>query len=126
MFRKSVPLFLVLALCGSIQGQTFLGKGVVAWMTDLDSNDAGVRRSAAYALGKLGKDAADARPALEAALRDDQPAVRQNVAWALGKLGPKAVPALREALRDRDDLVKRDAINSLGQFKDNTEAVRPA
>jgi HEAT repeat protein len=74
-----------------------------------------VRRSAACALG-LHKNVADAQGALEAALADPFPEVRQNVAWALGRVGPPAIPKLREALSDGDPMVKRDAAQSLGLF----------
>jgi HEAT repeat protein len=56
-----------------------------------------VRRSAAYALGNLAKDAKPAQAALEAALEDAEAVVRQNVAWALGRVGPGTVPSLRKA-----------------------------
>lgn len=74
-----------------------------------------VRRSAAFALGCLAEGADAALPALAAALGDDSAAVRQNAAWALGKLGAPAVPALRQALKDADGLVQRDAAASLNQ-----------
>src|SRR5262249_42540539 len=61
--------------------------------------------------------------ALGKALKDGNPAVRQNVAFALGRLGEKAVPYLREALRDDDVLVRRDAASSLGEMGDKA---RPA
>ncbi len=76
-----------------------------------------VRRSAAFALGCLDRDAAPAQEALETALHDQAPEVRQNAAWALGRVGPAAVPKLRAALRDVDPFVKRDAAQSLGLFE---------
>ncbi len=76
-----------------------------------------VRRSAAFALGCHGPAAAAARKALEAALNDEQVAVRQNAAWALGRLATVAVvPALKKALGDRDLLVRRDAAGALDQL----------
>lgn len=75
-----------------------------------------VRRSAAFALGCLGGDAAASRPAVEKVLGDKRPEVRQSAAWALGRLGDQAVPALTQLLGDPDDLVLRDAVNSLGQL----------
>ena len=72
-----------------------------------------VRRSAAFALGCLGQDSAAAQEPLEAALRDAFPEVRQNAAWALGRVGQAAIPRLREALRDSDAFVKRDAAQAL-------------
>jgi HEAT repeat protein len=83
-----------------------------------------VRRSAAYALGNLAKDAKPAQAALEAALADGEAIVRQNVAWALGRVGPGTVPSLRKALQDKDNLVRRDAADSLGHL--NAEILRNA
>jgi HEAT repeat protein len=82
-----------------------------------------VRRSAAVALGDLGPKGETALPALEKALGDDRPEVRQNVAWALGKIAGNAVTPLRRALRDRDAYVVRDAANAVGELK---EAGHPA
>jgi HEAT repeat protein len=76
-----------------------------------------VRRSAAFALGCLEGEAAKHQAALEALLRDPNPAVKQNAAWALGKAGPSAIPKLREALRDEDAFVKRDAVIALKSFE---------
>ena len=49
-----------------------------------------VRRSAAFALGAFGPEAAPARDDLIAASKDASAIVRQNAAWALGKLGKAA------------------------------------
>jgi len=68
-----------------------------------------VRRSAAFALGSVGSASPEAQQALEKALADANPAVRQNVAWAMGRIGPTAMPALKKALTDPDPLVCRDA-----------------
>jgi HEAT repeat protein len=84
-----------------------------------------VRRSAAVALGGLGPKGEAALPALEIALDDQRPEVRQNVAWALGKIGGKCVPALRRALADRDPLVVRDAANSVGRCREAGHAALP-
>src|SRR5262249_44895183 len=76
----------------------------------LKDKDALVRRSAAYALGCLREDALPALPALETAVGDSHPGVRQNAAWALGRLGAKeTVAPLRKALVDADPVVRRDA-----------------
>ena len=69
-----------------------------------------VRRSAADALGKIGPPAAEAVPALAAALHDPDEDVRRSAADALGKIGPaaaEAVPALAAALHDPDRDVRR-------------------
>src|SRR5262249_42207373 len=57
------------------------------------------RRSAAIALGQIGK---DALPALIAALKDQDVVVRSSAAGALGQIGKDAVPALIAALKDQD------------------------
>src|SRR5262245_23513015 len=72
-----------------------------------------VRRSAAYALGCMGKALPAVQAALNAGLQDKEPAVRQNVAWALGRLGDETIAPLRKALKDADPLVRRDAANSV-------------
>ncbi len=77
-----------------------------------------VRRSAAFALGCLESQAEPAREQLEAALADTSPEVRQNVAWALGRVSAAAIPKLRDALRDTDPFVKRDAAQSLYLIED--------
>jgi HEAT repeat protein len=58
-------------------------------------------------------------PALMEALKDTDPSVRQEAAFALGNI-PRdmrvAVPALIDALRDKDDSVRKNAIQSLGSI----------
>jgi HEAT repeat protein len=73
-----------------------------------------VKRSAAVALGNLGPDAKDAKAALEQALADANPAVRQNAAWAVGQIKTESAAALKNALKDQDALVVRDAAKSVG------------
>src|SRR5262249_12829855 len=85
-----------------------------------------VKRSAAYALGTFGAEAAPAVPALKTALRDGTPMVRQNAAWALGNIGKDSkdgkpvgedvVALLCDRLKDDDPLVKRDAASALGEI----------
>lgn len=79
-----------------------------------------VRRSAAYALGAFGPQAAPAATALREALASTDADVRQNAAWALGQLAEMAddddVSALRERLGDKSTLVRRDAATALGKL----------
>jgi HEAT repeat protein len=79
-----------------------------------------VRRSAGFAAGSCGTEAAEARAALLAALGDPEPMVRQNAAWALGRLGPDpaagASAGLARALSDQDPGVRRDAAAALGDL----------
>lgn len=64
----------------------FLGKSSDAWRKELNSTDASVRRSAAFALGRLGDDARDAVPDLVRLLGDDETKVRDMAASALGDI----------------------------------------
>jgi HEAT repeat protein len=84
-----------------------------------------VRRSAAFALGSIGSASPTALQALERALADASPGVRQNAAWALGRLGPTAVPALRKALTDADAVVCRDAAASCGLIGKDAHPLLP-
>lgn len=82
-----------------------------------------VRAEAAKALGDMG--AWDAVPALAAALKDPFPEVRAAAAYALVELkehAKDAVPALKEALTDRDRLVVHNVVVALH----NLEAATPA
>src|SRR5439155_22935303 len=95
------------------------------------------RRSAACALGKLGrlalveedKSASAVRGALQKALADPDAAVRQNAVWALGRVAAKkgddAVGSLCQALTDPDPLVRRDAALALGEFGAAARAALP-
>lgn len=103
---------------------------VVLNLCDMLGRDsaAGVRRAAAFALGSLAESvsaagqplAAAPRVALERALEDSVPEVRQNAAWALGQfgaeVGPEAARKLSQLLQDTDELVRRDAANALGEL----------
>jgi HEAT repeat protein len=101
--------------------QPFWAKTGTALQKKLKEDDEPrVRRSAAFALGAFGPDAAPARDGLIAASKDSSPLVRQNAAWALGKLGKEAgadgVEQLRNLLQDSEPLVRRDALHALGEI----------
>lgn len=88
-----------------------------------------VRRSAAYAVGAFGPQAAGAVGDLMKALEDEKDSVRQNAAWALGRIGEDAsaaVPKLCACLRDKNTLVRRDAAGAFGAMgKAAEKAGRP-
>lgn len=110
------------------RAQTFLGRNAGDWERQLkDGKDDKARRSAAFALGKLGSSAFSAAGGLKKALREDKAAsVREAAALALGDVGrgalkalddPDLVEALKAALaKDSDALVRRSAALSLGKF----------
>jgi HEAT repeat protein len=87
----------------------------------LKSANADERRAAAEALGKAGKDAKDAAPALIAALKDSDLFVRTFAAQALGDVGadPKTVAAALQAVmkntREKEE-VHEAALASLGKL----------
>ncbi len=92
---------------------------VLALSEDLKSEDPETRAKAAVALGKAGKDARAAMPALLDALRDSDEKVRDLVADALDQAGPPAkddFPALSTALRDDDPDVKTYAVSALEEL----------
>jgi HEAT repeat protein len=98
---------------GAVEGGT-----VVTAMKEVLAKDPAplVKRSAAVALGNMGHDAASAQDALERALSDPDPTVRQNAAWALGQVGAGGVDALRKGVRDKDTQVVRDSAKALAQL----------
>ncbi|MGL4461992.1 MAG: HEAT repeat domain-containing protein [Planctomycetia bacterium] len=114
--------------CGRKPG--FAGKSVAELTVLLGSVTAKDRADAAMGLGKLGREAALATPALAAALKDGDRQVRQLAADALGRIGApeaaSAVPALADALGDEDAAVRRMAAVSLGKLGPAAAAAIPA
>ncbi len=73
-----------------------------------------------YAIEVLMKIGTSAVALLSAALKDEEPLVREIVASALGKLGEgEAVPALIESLQDADANVQLQAAKSLNRLGDS-------
>ena len=90
---------------------------VPAWAPDLTAllldTDAGVRRRAALAIGRVGR--LEGVPALVGALGDPDEEVRAMAAFALGLVGDKAgVEPLRAALKDSSARVRGRAAEGLG------------
>jgi HEAT repeat protein len=119
----------------------FLGKPEPQWSEELKpSHPAPVRRSAAFALGKLGGQAFDSIPRLVKALDDPDPTVRDASAYALGEIcaalaensnavsqWEKTGSALTTALtRDPDPRVRRSAAFALGSQGRNAAPARDA
>src|ERR1035437_5404635 len=75
-----------------------------------------LRCGAARCLGMLGPEAASAAPQLAQALRDPEPAVRNDAVLALGQLGTAAVPHLTLALQEQDPHVRQAAAFFLGRM----------
>ena len=105
---------------------------------DLKSKSAEVRANAASSLGENAspdfpvdqrEPMRKATPALMEALKDHEPEVRSQAAYAIGNIPGDmrvAVPALVEALHDRDDSVRRATAQSLGNIGQSPELAVPA
>ncbi len=125
--HRLLAIGFLLMVCDLAFGQKaghFLNKPAATWAIELKSKDAGVRRSAAYALGKCGADADPYVNALRQALTDDDEGVREAAAGAFGDLGrligEPAIPDLREHLvakRENSALVRRAAATALGKLR---------
>jgi HEAT repeat protein len=106
----------------------FLGKSVADWQKELNDADAKVRRSAAFALGRLGAGAQPAVRDLVRRLRDQDGGVRAMAASALGDITKalngdaldvweEAAGTLVDVLKnDKDAHVRRGAAYALGTF----------
>lgn len=108
----------------SAQEKGFLGKTAHEWGVQLKSGDPKLRRNASFALGKMGKNASQALPAMKAAYRNEKDAkVKEALIFALGEISRDSVNArndpdlervLIEAGRDMDPYLRRSAIYALG------------
>jgi HEAT repeat protein len=138
--KRLLTIIVGLVVCALLSGTTqaqqgkFLGKSADLWQKELSSKDAKDRASAAFALGKIGSDAADALPALVKLLQQDKEAtVRDAVALAIGNIAKRGlasvevISALCTALtKDTDYAVKRSAAVALGHSAFDTPDVRSA
>jgi HEAT repeat protein len=116
--------------------QSFLGKSTLTWTQELERPEESARRNAAYALGKLGSQAAQSIPnLLERLQKDSSPKVREAAAFALGEIGresinaaanQKLVPVLANALKDENSLVRRSAAFALGNLGNDAAAALDA
>src|SRR5205823_13300441 len=98
----------------------FLKKTPDDWAGQLRSADPGARRSAAFALGKMGTRAAKALPELKARLREEKdPKVKEALACALGEVASNSLQASADvelerlpvnAGQDVSTLVRRSAV----------------
>jgi len=100
-------------------------KPAISTLVDaLDTNDSELRGLAAFALGKMGPEAADAVPALRKRLRDGLGSGNPTpIVWALLNILPEdqpikvmAVPLLRRALSHQEDFVRAEAAQALGRI----------
>ena len=97
------------------------GGPVVVGMGSITEEDGPVRLAAAVALGKIGREARFAVPALLKALDDPDSRVRAEAAASLGAIGPDAAAAIPELARlaagEGDDPVADLATRAMGEMK---------
>ncbi len=79
------------------------------------SPDPAVQRSAAVALGTMGRETPAILTALRGQAGNASVGVRQNVAWALGQVGNDNVGVLTKLLGDADPQVKMNAANAVAE-----------
>jgi HEAT repeat protein len=102
-------------------GQRFLNKSAHGWRQDLKSSSAAARRSAAFALGKLGAEGTAFIDDLVRVLSDRDESVREAATVALGEIGALAAaeavaPLTRLLESDSSPAVRRSAAATLGKF----------
>src|SRR5262249_41614346 len=107
----------------TVWAQSFLGKSAEEWIKELKDPKPDVRRSAAFALGKLGGQATSAvHPLLDRLQSDKEASVREAAALALGEIGPttskRALPELRKVLANKREeaAVRRGVAFALGCY----------
>src|SRR5262249_16140543 len=94
-------------------------------MAALKSTDPVLRRRSATALGQYRDHAAQAIPALVAALTTDDVELQTNAADSLSQMGPSALPALLKVVREATPAVRLAAIQGLGQMRDTAGPAVP-
>jgi HEAT repeat protein len=126
MSRSWVRGRIVLLLCamsffGMGCGQEKQAKTVGDLLRELKDSDEALRIKAAEALGDVSSaEAPQAVPALEGALKDPSPHVRQAAAKSLGAFGAEAqaaIPALQKAQSDKDELTRLRADQALKKIQ---------
>ena len=113
---------------------SFMGSDAFVPLRDtLTSEDAGVRKEALRAIGKLrdraSLDPDEVVPLLMDGLADPDPGVRTVSATYLGIIhehGEEVVPALVETLQDEDPEVRTAAATALGSFSAQADVAVPA
>lgn len=109
-----------LSIIGDEVGDEAVSIAVPALIAALRDEDAQVRSSAAFALGRMGDEGLSiAVAALTAALRDEDTQVRRSAAYTLKSIGSPsapALPALIEALQDEDKWVRVYTGFALGEI----------
>jgi len=86
--------------------------------------DNSVRLHIAQVLGRIGPDAKDAVSVLIETLADKNETIHSSVTKALIKIGSSDIPAVIEALNNKDEFVRNSAATILTKIALNTEAIQ--
>jgi HEAT repeat protein len=127
MSRSTLCLVLLLVPSwAEAQQFDYLGKTAAEWSKQLNDSNPIARRTAAFALGKIGNHAdSELHLLLKRMHEDSDPSVREAAAFAIGEIckgnrgaveNGKVVLALVQSLHDREPLVRRSAAVSLGNI----------
>ena len=109
MRLRDILFIALIASCGE--------RDVESCIEDLSSPDSRVRSRASYELVRIGPAAVDALLALAATGSDS---LRYISVQILGRIGdPRALPAIRRLVDDRNSHVRRRAILALGEMRDS-------
>ena len=87
--------------------------------------DVFVRRSAARSLGQIGLDPQRCLPVLSKALKDENREVAEVAAEAIAKFGNDSLDYLIKGLKDRDHLVQKICVVSLGKLGSSAKPAVP-
>ena len=103
--------------CQASAAPSFEERELIAVLIEtLDDPDGEVRQNIAVAISRMGDLAV---PALIEALGDEKPQRRAGAAVALGQIRPEArsaIPALLKAVKDKDEVVRRQASYALSRI----------
>lgn len=111
---RSLSALVLMLMPLSTMASEFLGKTSQEWARDLLSAQPSVRRSAAFALGKLGPFAARSIPQLAQRLNDKAPEVREMAAHALGEIAQNSLLDARTVWAYAGDLLQKLLVNEQG------------
>jgi HEAT repeat protein len=99
LLTRTVLLGVLLIAPALAQAAEYDGQTATQWAAKLTDDDKQVRRLAAYALGQIGPEAAEAVPALVIAADDNNIEVGWYSLEALGRIGPAAASAVPDVVR---------------------------
>jgi HEAT repeat protein len=102
------------------------GNSSAYWVKGLKSKNPIMRQKAITGLKGLGSKAGEAVPALADVLGEGDMRTRSLAVETLISLGKVSVPALLQALKDKNTLKRIDAIACLGQMKGQAATIVPA